>query len=885
MTSQINPTDIDGNYPIAGVSNNTQGMRDNFTNTRTNFQYAAEEITDLQSKALLKAALTGTTLDNNLANNVMYNAQIRGFSGTTVAIANTSGTINIDCNAGHYQSIYMAGNISLGFDSNTWPTAGTAGMIRTQITVDQAGRTMALPVAVSNGVTGIQGFASNVITFAQSGTYEFGFMTTTGGSNITIFDLNRPLSYYTNDVTIAANTVSTSSVTGALTVAGGVGVVGDLYVSGNVVGNLNVASQTFTGNLAAGNVNSGGQLSAAGNITGGNINTTLITASALSLSGNILTPLAVTSNITGGNILTAGNVTGSYFIGNGSQLTGLTISAGTTLVNGNSNVRVNASGNVTVSSGGTSNVAVFATTGEYVTGVVSASGNITGGNLITSAAVSAGSLAVGGTIYAVGTISAVGNITGGNIVTAGVVSSTGNITGNYFIGNGSQLIGVTPFTQIVSGTTQLAVEVPSGNIQATIGGTANVVVFTPTGINVLGNVTSLGTSNCFVGNGSQLSNVVAVGVGAAGLVSTAGNVTGGNIRTGGAISATGNLTSGNIAVTGNVSLTGNVIGGNLTTSNQVVALGNITGGNILSDGQLSTTANISGQYFIGNGSQLTGITVSGGTAIVNGNSNVNVGANGNVTVGVTGISNVAVFAPTGVAVAGLVSATGNVVGNYVFGNGVFLTGITPTTQIVSGTTQMAIEIPSGNMQATINGIANVVVFRQTGISISGVVSATGNVNGSNILGSGSVSATGNLTIGGIANIGGNILSGGIISATGNLTSGNIAVTGNVSLTGNVIAGNLTTSNQVVALGNITGGNIRTDGQTVVMNATAPPAGGVAAYLMSSTANLGVFFGSGVPTISAAKGSLYLRTDGSTTNNRMYVNTDGATAWTAVTTAI
>ena len=685
MTSQINPNDIDGNYPIAGVSNNTQGMRDNFTNTKTNFQYAADEITDLQSKALLKAALTGTTLDNNLANNVMYNAQIRGFSGTTVAIANTSGTINIDCNAGHYQSIYMAGNISLGFDSNTWPTAGTAGMVRTQITVDQAGRTMALPVAVSNGVTGIQGFSSNVITFAQAGTYEFGFLTTTGGSNITIFDLNRPLSYYSNDVTIAANTVSTSSVTGALTVAGGVGVVGDLYVSGNIVGNLNVASQTFTGNLAAGNVNSSGQFSAAGNITGGNINTTLITASALSLSGNILTPLAVTSNITGGNILTAGNVTGSYFIGNGSQLTGITAAAGTALVNGNSNVRVNASGNTTVSIGGTSNVAVFATTGEYVTGVVSASGNITGGNLITSAAVSAASLAVGGTIYAVGTISAVGNITGGLISSTGnitggyilgngsqltglpngnlanlgssPISTTGNVNASFFVGNGSALTGLTTTTRLVSGTTELAIEIPSGNMQASVSGTANVVVFTPTGINVLGNITSLGNSNCFVGNGSQLSNVVAVGVGSANLVSTAGNVTGGNILTGGAI-----------------------------------------------------------------------------------------------------------------------------------------------------------------------------------------------------------------------------------SATGNITCGFINATGNISLTGNVIAGNLTSPNAANVLGNIQGGNFRTDGQAVVMSATAPPIGGIAAYLMSSTANLGVFFGSGAPTLSAAKGSLYLRTDGTTTNDRMYVNTNGSTTWTAVTTA-
>jgi hypothetical protein len=78
MTSQINPADIDGNYPIAGVSNNTQGMRDNFTNTRTNFQYAADEITDLQNNVVLKAALSGTTLDNNLGNNLVYNALVKG---------------------------------------------------------------------------------------------------------------------------------------------------------------------------------------------------------------------------------------------------------------------------------------------------------------------------------------------------------------------------------------------------------------------------------------------------------------------------------------------------------------------------------------------------------------------------------------------------------------------------------------------------------------------------------------------------------------------------------------------------------------------------------------------------------------------------------------
>lgn len=68
--------------------------------------------------------------------------------------------------------------------------------------------------------------------------------------------------------------------------------------------------------------------------------------------------------------------------------------------------------------------------------------------------------------------------------------------------------------------------------------------------------------------------------------------------------------------------------------------------------------------------------------------------------------------------------------------------------------------------------------------------------------------------------------------------------------------------------------------------TAVPAGGTtgAGFLLSSTGNFGVFFGSGAPTLSAARGSLYLRTDGSGTSDRMYVNTDSGTTWTAVTTA-
>jgi len=76
------------------------------------------------------------------------------------------------------------------------------------------------------------------------------------------------------------------------------------------------------------------------------------------------------------------------------------------------------------------------------------------------------------------------------------------------------------------------------------------------------------------------------------------------------------------------------------------------------------------------------------------------------------------------------------------------------------------------------------------------------------------------------------------------------------------------------------------GDLTVYGGTAIPAGGTAGsgYKLSSTANFGVFFGSGAPTLSAAKGSLYLRSDGTTINDRMYVNTDGSTTWTAVITA-
>jgi hypothetical protein len=233
---------------------------------------------------------------------------------------------------------------------------------------------------------------------------------------------------------------------------------------------------------------------------------------------------------------------------------------------------------------------------------------------------------------------------------------------------------------------------------------------------------------------------------------------------------------------------------------------------------------------------------------------------GNITGGnlTTGARVVATGNVTGgnINTAGLISATGNITGNYFLGNGSQLTGISGLTAISEGTTNMTVNGSGGNISATIGGTSNVAVFASTGMTVLGIVSASGN-----------------------------ILTGGQISTTGNVNGGNINVTV-ASITGNVITGNLTTGAQVVATGNITGGNLRTAGQLLAASATAITAGGSQSLGLefSTTADFGIFFGSGAPTISAAQGSLYLRSDGSTTNDRMYVNTNGLTTWTAVTTA-
>ena len=243
MTSQINPNNIDASYPVAGQPNNTQGFRDNFTAIQTNFQYAENEINDLENKAVLKAALTGTTLDNNMNDALIYAAKIQDFSATAVNITSTAGSIAVNYSAGHYQSITTTGNINVSITN--WPIAPTFGYIKLQLVIDSSGRTVTFSgMSTLYGTLGVQGISGNTITFAAAGTYEFAFQTKNGGVTVTMFDLNRPLNYYTNSIT-TASTITASSSIKSIGTTGGIGY--DTGAGGAVTQSIALTGVAITG--------------------------------------------------------------------------------------------------------------------------------------------------------------------------------------------------------------------------------------------------------------------------------------------------------------------------------------------------------------------------------------------------------------------------------------------------------------------------------------------------------------------------------------------------------------------------------------------------------------------------------------------------------------
>ena len=206
MSSNINPNNIDTTYPVAGQDNDSQGFRDNFTNIKNNFTEAQTELNDLQSKVVVKSALTGTTIDNDFAGSIMKAAEIRDIRETVVAQGTTSGTVTINYASGPYHTVTSSGNITLAFSN--LPATGKHGKLRLAVTVANVSHTLTFPSAVSQGTSGIQGISSQTVTFAVPGTYIFEFSTSNGGTTIHVAEISRPRSTYMNGITAPSITLS-----------------------------------------------------------------------------------------------------------------------------------------------------------------------------------------------------------------------------------------------------------------------------------------------------------------------------------------------------------------------------------------------------------------------------------------------------------------------------------------------------------------------------------------------------------------------------------------------------------------------------------------------------------------------------------------------------
>lgn len=161
------------------------------------------------------------------------------------------------------------------------------------------------------------------------------------------------------------------------------------------------------------------------------------------------------------------------------------------------------------------------------------------------------------------------------------------------------------------------------------------------------------------------------------------------------------------------------------------------------------------------------------------NSNTSISALGNVTGGnfsTTGtVSSNTVLSntitATGNVAVGNLSTAGNISAQYFIGNGALLTGI-DTTTIRNGTSNVTVPIANGNVLINVAG-NNIVTVANSGVLVSGIVSATGNVTGGNLTTAGNVDA-------------GNVNTTGNISAAGNVTAGYFFgnVIGNIS--GNLV---------------------------------------------------------------------------------------------------
>ena len=232
MASGIITTNIDTAYPVAGQDNDSQGFRDNFTNIKTALDTAKTEISDLESKAILKSALSGESLNNDGAGSVLEDFELKDISETRIAKGTTSGTVTFDYEAGPYQTLTTSGAVTFAFTN--FPAAGKVGTIRVEINVASVAHTITLPSAVDIGQDQLIGSnGSRVITPDRTGVHVFEFVTDDAGSSVAVIDCLR------NNRAIEVRTATATGQTGDA--------AGDICADAT---NLYVCTATYDGSTA-----------------------------------------------------------------------------------------------------------------------------------------------------------------------------------------------------------------------------------------------------------------------------------------------------------------------------------------------------------------------------------------------------------------------------------------------------------------------------------------------------------------------------------------------------------------------------------------------------------------------------------------------------------
>ena len=665
MTSQINPNNIDGSYPVAGQDNDSQGFRDNFTNIRNNFTFTKAELEDLQNKVVLKSALLNTTLSNDFAGNTLVNPAFTSWRETYNDIGSASGPVTVNFVNGNFQKLTMSGSTTLTF-SFPANTSGQFASIKLWIANTNSAWTLTLPSSVSlNGPLSIGGAAGSPVTItftadeiANNTNYLFEFYTINGGTTVGIIDHTRnrdisltalavsgsfsangtvTLGAASSNVVVAATTASTSTTTGALVVTGGVGISGSLYADGNLwINSGNIRTSGTTGNVFN------------------------ISAATVSL-GNAATNIfmgASTGNVTvGGNVIAGANSRAASFVPTSTSIPSHGIYDGGSGTIGFStnftpNWLINASGTFLPQADNTFDIGNGTVNPRDITAsrILLAKGNVVAASGTASTNTTTGALVVVGGAGISGAITA-----GGNVVAASGTASTDTSTGALVVVGGAGVSGA-----INTGSTITA----SGNIVAASGtastNTTTGALVVVGGVGVSGVITSGG--NVVAASGTASTNtttgalVVAGGVGVSGAINTGSTITAsGNIVAASGTAST-NTTTGALVVVGGVGVSGAInTGSTITASGNVVAAAGTTSVSTTT-GALVVTGGVgvSGNLFLP-ASSTSIVPINFGVGATGGNiTGVQQGAlEANLGIGATGTaSNVMIFAPTNATSSG-----------------------------------------------------------------------------------------------------------------------------------------------------------------------------------------------------------------------------------------